>query len=86
MATHPASFRLPNCHSVEDFTSLPNVTGEFHGSLEAGYIPDDVDSTFLTGYVVTVVTGKVGNAGTDADVFITLTGKSNFDIHFQIQY
>ena len=30
LTNHPATFKLPVCHSVEDFTSLPYVTSEFH--------------------------------------------------------
>ena len=75
LTNHQPVFKLPECNGARDFFSLAHVMSNLHGQLaQAG----DEQSTSETKvkYVVSVVTGEMANAGTDADVLITITGIS----------
>ena len=73
---HPESLTLPDSNSSKDFASLAVATADLHGSLYKSLPTCDSDDDInkMCKYTVSVVTGNVGGAGTDADVFITLTG------------
>ena len=71
--------------STKGFRSLLLVTKEFHGIGE--YQPKEVSKYNVpventTKYKIAVVTGKVMDAGTDADVYITIAGEPNCTIYF----
>ncbi len=76
LLNHPSSLSLPESQSIQDFTSLARAIADLHGTLEKGLQISDVDKEIQTmcKYKVDIVTGTVGSAGTDADVYITLTG------------
>ena len=73
---HPETLFLPESNSSKDFASLATAMADLHGSLQNSLIKSEIDDEInkVCKYTVSVVTGKVGGAGTDADVYITLTG------------
>ena len=76
----PKELSLPAQPSSSHFYSLGHELGVFMGNMEKSFKhdPDDIEEEFKVKYIVTVCTGNVKNAGTDADVYITLTGKLLF--------
>ena len=73
---HPESLNLPESNSSKDFASVAIATADLHGSLHKSLPTCDSDDDInrMCKCTVSVVTGNVGRAGTDADVFVTLTG------------
>lgn len=66
--------------STQGFRSLVLPLKEFHGIAEhANGVSEvsDIPVEISKVYKIAVVTGKVTNAGTDADVFITIAGRSH---------
>ena len=73
---HTESLHFPESNSSKDFASLSIAMADLHGSLSKSLLVSDIDDEIsrMCKYSVSVVTGTVGSAGTDADVYVTLTG------------
>ena len=73
---HAETIFLPQSNSSKDFASLATAMADLHGSLHNSLIKSEIDDEInsICKYTVSVVTAKVMGAGTDADVYITLTG------------
>ena len=65
-------FSLPDPSDKHDFLSLGHAMSELHSI----YQKSEGDLEIKRTYVITVVTGRGTDAGTDADVHITITGES----------
>ena len=76
LKNHPPTFRLPESKSMKDFLSLGTVLRKFHGVRDGDEGPSlfSAEAEPEVRYKVKVMTGRMLNAGTDADVFITFTG------------
>ena len=77
LVTCPASFTPAEPRSTQDFRSVSNVLKEFHGVVANAEkkSPDEEDAGDMVTCDVSVTTGKLVNAGTDGDVYITITGE-----------
>ncbi|KAK2175219.1 hypothetical protein NP493_743g03006 [Ridgeia piscesae] len=76
LVTCPASFTPAEPRSSQDFRSVSNVLKEFHGVVANAEkkTPEEEDAGDLATCDVSVTTGKLVNAGTDGDIYITITG------------
>jgi len=77
LVTCPASFTPAEPRSSQDFRSVSNVLKEFHGVVANAEkkTPEEEDAGDLVTCDVSVTTGKLVNAGTDGDIYITITGE-----------
>ena len=78
-ATCPLTFTPAEPNSTQGFRSVSTVLKEFHGVVansEKKTPEGDEDSKDVINCEVSVSTGKIVSAGTDGDIYITITGTS----------
>ena len=69
--TTPDGLSLPPTERADDFTSLAHAMALLQNAESK---PTETSSVELVKYQITIQTGDVAKAGTDADVIITITG------------
>ena len=70
---HPMCVSLPRTPRVQAYASLAHIMAPIYDTEKSAKTVEDISDSNT--YHVTVHTGSASAAGTDADVYITITGK-----------